>query len=363
MTVAHGGGSAQAGVNPVEAAGFWCHCQAKDTAQDAGTAPQEHGQASPEDVFAVKFWLHQVGQDCLEQHVNGAHPEGQAGSQHVDVVQDAFLAKQRAACEKLIPFSSVNLWHPPPPSVTCSHPELSSSGLCQSSGDFSWKPHWGMAGSQNLPASGISTFVGFLWWSYFTTGICERSSHRRTGTEWENPCRWAGNGSDNISTPGICVSMKDCGIQDTHNRILVTNFGLKIMRIWISLNELWFEKRLFAKLISWNTLREQGSIKQQYLKNTTRRTNCQIAKITTTRRYSKKPNPTKNLLLKYMPWKPTCVQPLPLLPSLARVRDREQKVPSDLLHKARPGSFLHPNCADVFCPKPWGSLCLLLRNS
>lgn len=91
----------------MEAAGFG-FAQAKDTAQDAGTAPQEHGQAGPENVFAVKFWLHQVGQEGLNQHVNGAHPEGQAGSQHVDVVQDAFLGE-----ENLVSFSSVNLWHPP----------------------------------------------------------------------------------------------------------------------------------------------------------------------------------------------------------------------------------------------------------
>lgn len=93
--------------------GFGASAQTKDTAQDAGTAPQEHGQAGPEDVFAVKFWLHQVGQDGLNQHVNGPHPEGQAGSQHVDVVQDAFLQKENAACENLVSSSFVNLWHPP----------------------------------------------------------------------------------------------------------------------------------------------------------------------------------------------------------------------------------------------------------
>lgn len=89
---------------------------AKDTAQDAGGAPQEHGQAGPEDVFAVKFWLHQVGQDGLNQHVNGPHPEGQAGSQHVDVVQDALLGKERTARENLVSFSSVTPWHPRPQS-------------------------------------------------------------------------------------------------------------------------------------------------------------------------------------------------------------------------------------------------------
>lgn len=136
----------------MEAAGFG-FAQAKDTAQDAGTAPQEHGQAGPENVFAVKFWLHQVGQEGLNQHVNGAHPEGQAGSQHVDVVQDAFLGE-----ENLVSFSSVNLWHPPLSDLLPSR----AKQFCPASGDFPWKPHWEMSRSQNLPASGISAFFKFL---------------------------------------------------------------------------------------------------------------------------------------------------------------------------------------------------------
>jgi len=72
--------------------------QRKDTAHNARTAPEQHGQPDPKDVFAVNFWLHQVRQDSLNQHVNGPYSKRQAGSNHVYVVQNTFLGKESTAC-------------------------------------------------------------------------------------------------------------------------------------------------------------------------------------------------------------------------------------------------------------------------
>lgn len=142
-------------------------------------------------------------------------------------------------------------------------------------------------------------------------------------------------------------------------------------QFWIKNNEvLHFSEctRVWIKIVcQFSTLEySEGTRFNQaaILKNTTRRTKCQIAKITKTRRYSKKSNPTKNLLLKYMCVKTQVCSTLYSHAQLSTwARDREQKVSSDLLHKARPGSLLHSNHADVSCPKTWGSLCILLSNS
>lgn len=103
--------------------------QQKDTAHNAWTAPEQHGQADPKDVFAVDFWLHQVGQDSLNQHVNSPNSERQAGSKHVDVVQNTFLGKEIACTELWEQFSLVNLWHSTH-SAAFSHPKRSIPGTC-----------------------------------------------------------------------------------------------------------------------------------------------------------------------------------------------------------------------------------------
>lgn len=146
-----------------------------------------------------------------------------------------------------------------------------------------------------------------------------------TGIRWENPYRWAENGSDNISTPGTCASMKDYGIQDRqHNSS--TQFWIKNNEVFHFSEWTLVWTKIFCQISIWEYAEGTRFNQAAILKNTTRRTNCQIAKITKTRRYSKKTNSTKNLLLKYMPWKPMCVQSFLLIPSSAQDPDTGNKM-------------------------------------